>query len=77
MHSATTNSTTKIQFGRGAQLTKPSTHVWIQALIRACPKANSGAMPSVEAHHHVHSPDTERNSGGRHIKKYSITPNFK
>ena len=38
---------------------KDSTHVWI----RARPKANSRAAPSVEAHHHVHGPDT----GGRRI----------
>ena len=30
---------------------------------------NSRAAPSVEAHHHVHSPDTGRNSRGGQIKK--------
>ena len=43
---------------------KDSTHVWI----RACPKANSRAAPSVEAHQCVHDPNTGRNSGKRWIK---------
>ena len=30
---------------------------------------HSRAAPSVEAHHHVSSPNTGRNSGGRWIKK--------
>ena len=30
---------------------------------------HSRAAPSVEAHHRVNGPDTERNSGGRWIKK--------
>ena len=28
----------------------------------------------MEAHHHVNGPDTERNSGGRQIKKIKKTP---
>ena len=31
---------------------------------------HSRAAPSVEAHHRVNGPDTERNSGGRRTKKY-------
>ena len=34
---------------------------------------HSRAAPRFEAHHPVHGPDTERNSGGRRIKKsYTI-----
>ena len=30
---------------------------------------HSRAVPSVDAHHHISGPNTERNSGGRRIKK--------
>ena len=32
----------------------------------------SRAVPSVEAHHRVNSPDTGRNLGGRRIKKHPL-----
>ena len=37
--------------------------------IRAALELHRRAVPSVEAHHHVNSPNTERNSGGRRKKK--------
>ena len=56
----------KDPLGIGTQLTNPITA--FKPGIRACPKANSRAVPSVEAHHHVHGPNIGRNSGGRGIK---------
>ena len=52
------------------QLTMPSTQVWIQALNQEPAQGlHNGALPSVEAHHHVNGPDTGSNSGGRRTKK--------
>ena len=56
----------KDPLGIGTQLTNPITA--FKPGIRACPKAYSRAVPSVEAHHHVHGPNIGRNSGGRGIK---------
>ena len=46
-----------------------------KAQVRAQPKANSRAAPSVEAHYRVHGPNTGRNYRERWIMKKNILAN--
>ena len=58
--------------GRGTQLTKPSTHLDTSPKSEPTLELHRRAAPSVEAHHHVSSPNTGRNSRGR--RKKILTP---
>ena len=48
---------------RRTQLTKPSTHLDTSPKSEPALELQSRAAPSVESHHRVSGPNTERNSG--------------
>ena len=50
---------------------KPSTSSGYKPKSELALELLSRAAPMVEAHHRVNDPNTERNSGGRQIKKYN------
>ena len=62
----------RVQLGRGTQLTKPSTQVWIAPNQEPTLELYSRAAPSVVAYHRVNGPDTGRKSGGRQIIKRCV-----
>ena len=51
------------ELGRGTQLTKPSTQIWIKTSNSAHPQVNSRAMPRQVALDRLDGPDTGSNSG--------------
>ena len=46
-------------------------HMLRLSILEPALELSSRAAPSVEAHYCVNGPNTERNSGGRQIKKYA------
>ena len=62
----------RVQPTNSEQLTITACGVPTEWVISPESRAHPRAVPSVEAHHHVNCPDTERNSGGRQITKKNV-----